>query len=177
MFNVKRIYSPLDKKSIKDLRAGERILLNGTIYTARDQAHKRLLECIDKKKRLPIDLRGQVIYYCGATLTPKGRVIGSCGPTTSSRMDEFSPALLKAGLSGMIGKGRCSPEVVAAIKRYGAVYFLTYAGCGALLSIYVKDCRLVAYRELGPEAIYRLEVEEFPLIVGVDCKGENIYEG
>lgn len=175
MFNVKRIYLPLDKKTIKNLRIGDRVLLTGVIYTARDQAHKRLFECINQKKRLPIDLNRQVIYYCGPTLSPKARVIGACGPTTSSRMDEFSPVLLKAGLTAMIGKGRRSPEVVAAIKKYQAVYFLTYAGCGALLSGYVKRAKLAAYRELGPEAIYRLEVAELPLIVGIDIKGRSIY--
>lgn len=173
---MKKIKTPLEKKQIAKLKAGEKVLLRGIIYTARDQAHKRLLECINQKKGLPIDLTGEIIYYCGPTPAPRGKAIGSCGPTTSSRMDEFSPALLKAGLSGMIGKGRRTPEVVAAIKKYHAVYFLTYAGCGALLSSYVKDCRLIAYRELGPEAIYRLKVEEFPLIVGIDCYGGDIFK-
>jgi len=170
-----RIYTPLKNNQIAKLKVGNKVLLSGVIYTARDQAHKRLVDSIKQKKRLPIDLNGQVIYYCGPTLRPKGRIIGSCGPTTSSRMDEFSPTLLKRGLRAMIGKGRRSSSVVAAIKEYHAVYFLTYAGCGALLSQYVKGCRIVAYRELGPEAIYRLEVEEFPLIVGIDIRGKSIY--
>ena len=170
-----RIYTPLKNNQIAKLKVGNKVLLSGVIYTARDQAHKRLVDSIKQKKRLPIDLNGQVIYYCGPTLRSKGRIIGSCGPTTSSRMDEFSPVLLKAGLSGMIGKGRRSSSVVAAIKEYHAVYFLAYAGCGALLSQYVKGCRVVGYRELGPEAIYRLEVEEFPLIVGIDIRGKSIY--
>jgi len=157
------------------LKVGDKIFFSGTIYTARDQAHKRLAEAIKKGQRLPIDLKGAIIYYCGPTKTPKGKVIGSCGPTTSSRMDEFTPILLKAGLAGMIGKGSRSQEVIRAIKKYKAVYFLTYAGCGALLSKYVKKAKLVAYRDLGPEAIYQLEVKDFPLIVGIDTRGGNIY--
>ncbi len=172
---MKRVNTPLEKKEITKLKRGDEVLLTGIIYTARDQAHRRLLECINQKRRLPIDLNAQAIYYCGPTLTPKGKIIGSCGPTTASRMDEFSPALLKAGLAAMIGKGRRSSEVAAAIKKYHAVYFLTYAGCGALLAGYVKKVKLRAYPELGPEAIYELYVEDFPLIVGIDIKGRNIY--
>jgi len=172
---MKKIKAPLEKRQINKLRAGDNVLLSGLIYTARDQAHKRLVEAIKKRKKLPIDLNGQIIYYCGPTPAPKGKIIGSCGPTTSSRMDEFTPPLLKAGLSAMIGKGRRSAKVVAAVKKYKVVYFLTYAGCGALLSGYVKKKKLLAYPELGPEAIYSLEVKDFPLIVGVDTKGKNIY--
>jgi fumarate hydratase subunit beta len=160
---------------IRKLKAGEEVQFSGTIYTCRDQAHKRLVETIKAGKRLPIDLKGQMIYYCGPTKTPPGKVIGSCGPTTSSRMDEFTPALLKAGLKGMIGKGRRSPEVIKAIKKYKAVYFLTYAGCGALLNQYIKSARCVAYPQLGPEAIYELEVRNFPLIVGVDSRGKDVF--
>jgi fumarate hydratase subunit beta len=173
---MKEIRIPLKKKQITKLKSGDRVLLSGVIYTARDQAHQRLFERINQKKRLPIDLSGQVIYYCGPTRTPKARVIGSCGPTTSSRLDKFSPALLKAGLSGMIGKGRRSKEVIRAIKKHRAVYFLTYAGCGALLSKYVKAKELVAYKDLGPEAIYKLRVRGFPVIVGVDCQGHDVYK-
>ncbi|MFH1678243.1 MAG: FumA C-terminus/TtdB family hydratase beta subunit [Candidatus Omnitrophota bacterium] len=171
---MREIYTPLTQKAITELRAADTVSLTGIIYTARDQAHKRLVEALNQNKRLPVDLNGQVIYYCGPTLTPKGKVIGSCGPTTSSRMDSFTPALLKAGLSAMIGKGRRSLDVVGAIRKYRAVYFLTYAGCGALLSGFVKESKLAAYPELGPEAIYRLYVERFPLIVGVDSKGRNV---
>ena len=174
---MKKIKTPLQDEQIKNLKVGEEVLLSGTIYTARDQAHKRLVRAINQKKRLPVDLTGQVIYYCGPTPAPKGKVIGSCGPTTSSRMDEFTLALLKAGLKAMIGKGRRSSEVATAIKKYRAVYFLTYAGCGALLSNFVKEARVVAYPELGPEAMYRLLVEDFPLIVGIDNKGKSIYKG
>jgi len=157
------------------LKQGDTLNYSGVIYTARDQAHMRLMQSLKKRIRLPIDLKGAIIYYCGPTKTPKGRIIGSCGPTTSSRMDAFTPALLRAGLKGMIGKGRRSKEVISAIKKYKAVYFLTYAGCGALLSKYVKSAKAVAYKGLGPEAIYRLEVKDFPLIVGVDSKGKDIY--
>ncbi|MEK6715640.1 MAG: FumA C-terminus/TtdB family hydratase beta subunit [Candidatus Omnitrophota bacterium] len=166
---------PLTDKIIKSLRAGQQVLISGIIYTARDQAHKRLASLLKKGKKLPFDLKGQIVYYCGPTPAKKGEVIGSCGPTTSSRMDEFTPLLLKAGLKGMIGKGRRSQAVREAIKKYRAVYFLTYAGCGALLSTFVKRCEPIAYPDLGTEAIYKLEVENFPLIVGIDAYGKDIY--
>ena len=169
------LYTPLQKEQFTGLRKGDKVFLTGFIYTARDQAHKRLVAAIKCKQHLPIDLPGQVIYYCGPTPAARGKIIGSCGPTTSSRMDEFSPVLLKAGLTGMIGKGSRSEPVVRAIKEYKAIYFLTYAGCGALLAGYVKDSELVAYPELGPEAIYRLRVEKFPLIVGIDTQGNSIF--
>lgn len=172
---MKRIETPLVKDEIINLKKADKVLLTGIIYTARDQAHRRLVEAVNQRKRLPIDLQSQIVYYCGPTLMPRGKVIGSCGPTTSSRMDEFSPVLVKVGLTGMIGKGRRSLEVVAAIKKYQAIYFITYAGCGALLSQFVKEVKIVAYPELGPEAIYRLYVEEFPLIVGIDTRGNTIY--
>lgn len=162
---------------MQNLKVGDKFFLTGIIYTARDQSHRRLFEDIKKGKKLPIDLRGQIIYYCGPTRTPRGKVIGSCGPTTSSRMDEFTPRLLKAGLKGMIGKGSRSKEVIAAIKKYRGVYFLTYAGCGALLAKYVRKAHAVAYQDLGPEAIYKLEVKDFPLIVAIDARGNDIYKG
>ncbi len=158
-----------------DLKIGQQINFSGVVYTARDQAHKRLVEAIKNNQKLPIDLKGAIIYYCGPTRTPKGKVIGACGPTTSSRMDEFTPILLQHGLAAMIGKGNRSPEVAKAIKKYRAIYFLTYAGCGALLAKYVKSKKLIAYPDLGPEAICKLEVKDFPLIVGIDAKGRNIY--
>jgi fumarate hydratase subunit beta len=171
-----KIRAPLKEEDIKLLKAGDEVLLSGIMYTARDQAHKRLIEAVKKGKRLPFDLRGQVIYYCGPTGTPKGKVIGSCGPTTSSRMDAFTPILLKKGLRGMIGKGRRSKETIAAIKKYKSVYFLAPAGCGALLAKLVKESCLVAYRDLGPEQILKLEVKDFPLVVGIDSRGNNIYK-
>jgi len=172
---MKKINAPLEKEKIENLKAGDDILLSGTIYTARDQAHKRLVALIKQSRKLPVELKGQVIYYCGPTRTPKGKIIGSCGPTTSSRMDTFTPMLLKVGLKGMIGKGSRSEEVRKAIKKYRAIYFLTYAGCGALLSKYVKKVTPVGYGDLGPEAIYKLEVKDFPLIVGIDNRGGSVY--
>lgn len=169
---MRRIKTPLDKIQVKGLKPADEVLLSGVIYTARDQAHKRLTS----SKKPPFDLRGAVIYYCGPTKTPKGKIIGSCGPTTSSRMDAFTPALLKKGLSGMIGKGKRSKEVVAAMKKYKAVYFLAYAGCGALMTRYIKKAATVAYKDLGPEAVMRLEVKDLPLIVGCDAKGKDIYD-
>jgi len=170
------------KKEIKDqynhfksLTAGEEIKFSGIIYTARDQAHKRLINDLSKGKKRLFDIKGAVLYYCGPTKAPKGKVIGSCGPTTSSRMDEFTPFLLRKGLKGMIGKGRRSKEVIAAIKRYKAVYFLAPSGCGALVSKYVKKAEPVAYADLGPEQILRLEVKCLPLIVAIDSKGKDIY--
>lgn len=168
---MKKITTPLEEVQIKKLKAGDAVSLSGTIYTARDQAHKRLLE----KKGKSRSWKGQVIYYCGPTRRPKGKIIGSCGPTTSSRMDSFTPGLLGRGLKGMIGKGQRSKEVIAATKKHKAVYFLTFSGCGALLSKYVRKATPVAYKDLGPEAIYKLEVKDFPLIVGIDSTGRNIY--
>ena len=170
-----KIELPFLDSKIKGLKVGESVFLTGTIYTARDQAHQRLIEAMRKGKKLPFDLKGQVIYYCGPTKTPKEEIIGSCGPTTSSRMDKITPVLLKAGLKGMIGKGSRSQEVIRAIKKYQAVYFLTYAGCGALLSQYVKQALPFAYKDLGPEGIYKLEVKDFPVIVGIDARGRSIY--
>jgi fumarate hydratase subunit beta len=169
---MKKIKLPLTLEEVMSLRINDRVLISGEVYTARDQAHKRLTQ----EKKMPIDLKGAVIYYCGPTPAPRGKIIGSSGPTTSSRMDEFTPALLKKGLLAMIGKGRRSKEVIQAIKKYQAVYFLTYAGCGALLSKYVKKNEPVAYQDLGPEAILKLEVKNFPLIVGIDALGNDIYK-
>lgn len=172
---MKKINTPLYLNTIKSLKAGQELLLSGTIYTARDQAHKRLTEAIKAGKLLPVELKGSVIYYCGPTQTPKGRVIGSCGPTTSSRMDAFAPLLLAKGLKVMIGKGARSKEVRDAVKKHKGIYFVTYAGCGALLSGCVKKTKVVAYGDLGPEAILRLEVKDFPLIVAIDYLGNDIY--
>ncbi len=159
----------------KDLNAGDEIKFSGVIYTARDQAHKRLARDIGKGRKISFEIKGAVIYYCGPTKAPGGRVIGSCGPTTSSRMDEFTPFLLSKGLKAMIGKGRRSKEVIAAIKKYKAVYFLAPAGCGALVAEYVKKADPVIYPDLGPEQVLRLEVKGLPLIVAVDSKGKDIY--
>ena len=172
---MKKINTPLDLNKIKSLKAGQELLLSGIIYTARDQAHKRLTATIKVGRRLPFELKNAVIYYCGPTKTPQGKIIGACGPTTSSRMDEFTPVLLQAGLQGMIGKGSRSQAVKAAIKKHKGIYFLTYAGCGALLAKYVKKAVPLAYRDLGPEAILKLEVKDFPLIVAIDANGRSIY--
>jgi len=176
---MKKIISPLSQKDILVLRAGDEVLLSGYIYTARDQAHKRMLENLGRgkgtRRELPFDIKNAVIYYCGPAKTPKGKVIGSCGPTTSKRMDAFTPFLLRKGLKGMIGKGSRSKDVRMLIKKYKAIYFLAPAGCGALISRCVKKVRPVAYPDLGPEAILRLEVKDFPLIVGIDAQGRSVY--
>jgi len=171
-----RISTPFTIERLKTLKCGQEVLLSGTIYTARDQAHKRLVGAITKGKKLPFNLKGKIIYYCGPTKTPKRKVIGSCGPTTSSRMDIFTPQLLKAGLKGMIGKGARSKGIIQAIKKCKAIYFLAPAGCGALLAKKVKKARTIAFRDLGPEAIFKLEVKDFPLIVGIDIYGRSIYK-
>jgi fumarate hydratase subunit beta len=161
---------------MKNLKAGEEIAFSGFLYTARDQAHKRLVEALRKGRKPPINLKGAIFYYCGPTKTPPGKVIGSCGPTTSARMDKFTPVLLKHGLMAMIGKGGRCQEVIRAIKKYKATYLLTLAGCGALLSKYIRRMDLAAYKDLGPEAIYRLRVKNFPLIVAVDSRGRSVYK-
>ena len=162
-------------KNMIKLKAGQEFSFSGIIYTARDQAHKRLTQALKTGKRLPFELKGAVIYYCGPTKTPPGKAIGSCGPTTSSRMDEFTPILLKNGLKGMIGKGGRSLEVRKAIKKYKGVYLLAYAGCGALISQHVIKSQAIAYLDLGPEAICKLEVKNLPLIVAIDSRGNDIY--
>ncbi len=173
---MKEVKTDLTKQIIESLKAGEGVLFSGVIYTARDQAHKRLVELINNKKRLPLKLKGQIIYYCGPSATPRGRAIGSCGPTTSSRMDEFVGSLLGFGLIAMIGKGRRSKKVRDLIKKFKAIYFIAPAGCGALLARRVVSKKLVCFKELGPEAVYRLEVKDFPLIVGIDASGRDIYK-
>ncbi len=172
---MKRVYTPLIERDIRSLKAGDEVALDGVIYTARDLAHQEMAKAIRQKRKLPVSLRNQVIYYCGPTLALEKRVIGSCGPTTSSRMDPFTVDLLKRGLKGMIGKGRRNPEVRRAIKKYKAVYFLTIAGAGALLSTRVRKASVFAYKGFGPEAIYKLEVEDFPLIVAIDSQGRDVF--
>ncbi|MGB3058048.1 MAG: FumA C-terminus/TtdB family hydratase beta subunit [Candidatus Omnitrophota bacterium] len=171
---MKTIKTPLTEETIASLKAGDEVRITGTILTARDQAHLRLFNLLEQGKELPVDLNGQVVYYCGPS-PPRERAIGSCGPTTSGRMDPFTPRLLEAGVKGMIGKGKRSGEVRAAIKRTKAVYFVAPAGAGAFLSEKVRSSKTVAFKELGAEAIYKLEVEDFPAIVAIDCKGNDIY--
>ena len=162
--------------SESSLPVGTRVLLSGVVYTARDAAHKRIVEALDSGSPLPFDLKGQVIYYAGPCPPAPGQVIGSLGPTTSGRMDPYAPRLLAAGLGGMIGKGRRNREVLESVAKYRAVYFVTIGGAGALLSRTVKKADLWAYGDLGPEAVYRLEIVGFPAIVGMDSLGNDIYE-
>ena len=164
---MRRIYLPLTKDIIKTLRPGEMVLLNGPLLTARDAAHKRLSEILKSKKLLPLSIKGETIYYTGPTPARKGEVIGSCGPTTSSRMDLFTPILLKHGLLGMIGKGERSKDIAYIIRRYGAVYFVTIGGAGAYLSEKVMASKIASYKELGAEAICRLVIKDFPAIVSI----------
>jgi len=173
---VKEIEGSLTKQVFGRLKAGEEVLFSGVIYTARDQANKRLVDLIKSKSKLPLELKNQIIYYCGPTITPSGKAIGSCGPTTSSRMDQFTEVLLGEGLLATIGKGRRSKRVREIIKKQKAIYFIAPAGCGALLAKRVISKSLVCFKELGPEAIYRLEVRDFPLIVGIDTNGNDIYK-
>lgn len=172
---MKRIQLPLKTEDLQNLIAGEEVLLNGPMLVGRDQAHLRLCNSLEAGEILPVDLQGEVIYYMGPAPTPPGELIGSAGPTTAYRMDPFAPALLDKGLKGMIGKGPRSQEVMDAVKRNGAVYFYAYGGCGALYAERIKANRLLAYEDLGPEAIYRLEVEDFPVVVAIAPSGESIY--
>jgi len=171
-----RLKTPLSNTDVEKLKAGDKVLLNGVIYTGRDAAHKRLFDLLQGGKPLPIDLKGQVIYYVGPAPAKPGQAIGSAGPTTSGRMDAYSPKLMETGLKGMIGKGMRRKEVVEAMKKYKAVYFAATGGAGALLAKAIKKAQVVAYEDLGPEAISRLEVEDFPVIVVNDTKGNDLYE-
>ena len=175
MDNVK-ITAPLSREDAKALRAGDSCLISGVIYTARDAAHKRLCDLVAAGKELPLDIKDAIIYFVGPTPAKPGQAIGSAGPTTSYRMDAYSPTLIREGLTGMIGKGKRGPEVVDAMKEHGAVYFGAIGGCGALLSKCIKKAEVIAYDDLGAEAIRRLEVEDFPAIVIIDSQGNNLYE-
>ena len=167
---------PLSREDARKLRSGDSCLLSGVIYTARDAAHKRLCELIAQGKELPFDVKDSIIYFVGPTPARPGEVIGSAGPTTSYRMDAYSPTLIAMGQTGMIGKGKRSEEVIAAMKEHGAVYFGAIGGCGALLSQCIKKSEIIAYEDLGAEAIRRLEVEDFPVVVVIDSEGNNLYE-
>jgi fumarate hydratase subunit beta len=168
--------APIELGDVERLRAGDEILLSGVVYTARDAAHERLASLLKEGKPFPVDLRGQVIYYCGPTPARPGRPIGSAGPTTASRVDIYTPALIAYGVRGMIGKGRRSPEVREAIKKFRAVYFGAIEGTAALLGERVREAKVVAFSDLGPEAIYRLVVEDFPVVVVNDGVGRDLYE-
>jgi fumarate hydratase subunit beta len=176
MSNVIRLQTPLTDQDVAGLHAGDTVLLSGVIYTGRDAAHKRLYELLQSGKPLPMDIQGQVIYYVGPTPAKPGQVIGSAGPTTAGRMDAYAPLLIEHGLRGMIGKGKRSEAVRDAMKRHKAVYFGATGGAAALLSRRIKKAEVVAYEDLGPEAIHRLEVEDFPVIVINDIHGGDLYE-
>lgn len=171
-----RVRAPLDAGVARALRAGQRVLLSGVVYTARDAAHARLVAALHAGEDLPIPLDGQVLYYVGPAPAPPGSVIGSAGPTTASRMDPLTPPLLRHGLRGMIGKGKRGREVREAISTYGAVYFVAVGGAAALIADRIRSAEVVAYPELGTEAIHRLEVEDFPLMVGNDSTGGDLFE-
>ncbi len=172
---MKRITAPIIQEEIEELEAGEEVLISGTIYTMRDAAHARITDMINKGQKLPLDLKNQVIYYCGPTPAKPGQVIGSCGPTTSSRMDSFTPLLLEHGIKGMIGKGERSVAVKDAIIKHRAVYFSAFGGLGADYARNVKKSEIAAFPELGPEAIHRLEVEDFFSVVINDTKGNDFF--
>lgn len=165
----------LTRERVAQLRAGDRVLLSGTVYTARDAAHKRIFALLDEGGTLPFPLDGAVIYYAGPTPAQQGLAVGSCGPTTSGRMDPFAPRLLDLGLRAMIGKGERSPEVVDAIKRNGAVYFAAVGGAGALIAQRVEDAQVIAFDDLGCESVKRMEVRDLPLTVAIDALGNDLY--
>lgn len=172
----KHIKTPLNEDIINDLSAGDNVLISGTIYTARDAAHKRITEALEKNKDLPIEIKNNIIYYMGPSPARPGKVTGSAGPTTSSRMDKYTPNLLNIGLKGMIGKGKRSKEVIDSIIKNKAVYFAAVGGAGALLSKSIISSEVVAYNDLGAEAIRKLVVDRLPVIVVIDSKGNNLYE-
>lgn len=173
---MKVLHTPLSREDARALRCGESCLITGTIYTARDAAHKRLCELAAKGEPLPFDIEGAIIYFVGPTPAKPGQVIGSAGPTTSYRMDAYSPALIALGQTGMIGKGKRGEAVVDAMRQYGAVYLGAIGGLGALLGKCVKKAEVIAFPDLGAEAVRRLEVENFPVVVVIDSEGNNLYE-
>lgn len=171
----RRIHTSCLKDAVGQLRAGDRVLLTGTIYTARDAAHKRLFELLDREETLPLPISGTVIYYAGPTPGQQGMAVGACGPTTASRMNKFAPRLLDLGLTGIIGKGEMSPEVQRAIVRNGACYFAAVGGAGALIAKCIKSAQVIAFDDLGCESVKRMEIVDLPLTVAMDCKGGNLY--
>ena len=172
----KIIHTPLTEEKVRELRTGDNVLISGVIYTARDAAHKKMVKLLDYDKKLPIDIQDAIIYYVGPSPAKPGEVIGSAGPTTSYRMDPYAPRLLDKGLKGMIGKGTRSKEVIDSMKNNCAVYFAAIGGAAALMGKSIKKAELVAYEDLGSEAIRRLEVENLPVVVVIDCYGNNLYE-
>ena len=176
MTDIKKISTPLNNEMITQLKAGDSVLINGFIFTARDAAHKRLIDLIKKGENLPMEIKGQIIYYVGPSPAKPGYASGSAGPTTSYRMDPYAPTLLDLGLKGMIGKGLRSIEVIESMKKNKAIYFAAVGGAAALIAKSIKKSEVIAYEELGPEAIFRFYVEDFPAIVVIDAKGNNLYE-
>lgn len=176
MNTIKKLHPPLNETDARSLKAGEEVLITGIIYTARDMAHKRLCESIEAKEKLPFELKGAIIYFLGPTPARPGRVIGAAGPTTSSRMDSFSPKLIAAGLKAMLGKGYRNQQVIEAMKKYGAVHLSALGGAGALLSKHIISSEIIAYKDLGTEAIRKLEVIDFPAIVAYDAAGQTVYK-
>jgi fumarate hydratase subunit beta len=176
MSEIYRLITPLKDEDVENLRIGDKVLISGVVYTARDAAHKRLIDLIDKNEPLPFDVKGQVIYYVGPSPAPPGRPIGAAGPTTSYRMDPYAPFLIARGLKAMIGKGKRAHDVVAACVRHKAVYLAATGGAGALMSKAVREASILAYEDLGPEAVWRLVVKDLPTIVVNDILGNDLYE-
>jgi fumarate hydratase subunit beta len=174
--SVVHITNPITEDEIAKLKAGDRVLLSGTIYTARDAAHNRMIEMLEKGEKLPFNVDGQTIYYVGPTPAKPGHVIGSAGPTTSGRMDKYTPALLELGLKGMIGKGFRSGEVIESMKKNKAIYFAAIGGSGALIARTIQSVEVIAYEDLGPEAIYKLTIKDFPAVVIIDGEGNDWYQ-
>ncbi|KGK91515.1 fumarate hydratase [Desulfosporosinus sp. HMP52] len=176
MNGIIRIEAPLTQEKLRFLKVGDNVLINGVIYTGRDAAHKKMVESLERGEELPFDVQDQIIYFVGPTPAKEGQVIGSAGPTTSGRMDAYSPKLISRGLTGMIGKGLRSPEVIEAMKKHGAIYFGAIGGAGALIAKRIVSAEVIAYPELGPEAVRRLVVKDFPVMVIIDHEGNNLYD-
>lgn len=175
MSEIKNITTPLTEDVVRNLRAGDFVRITGPIYTARDAAHKRMYEALQRGEPLPFDVRDQVIYYVGPTPAKPGEIVGSAGPTTSGRMDKYTPAMIEQGMKGMIGKGLRNQDVVVACKAHHAVYFVAIGGTAAVISQSIRSETMIAYEDLGPEAIRRYEVVDFPAIVGIDIEGNDVY--
>jgi len=173
---IKHISTPLTQEKLKDLKSGDSVLISGTMYTGRDAAHQRLVDEINNGEALPFDPKDAIIYYVGPAPTKPGNVIGSAGPTTSYRMDDLTVPLLELGLTGMIGKGLRSQTVIDSMKKNGAIYFAAIGGAGALIANTIKECEIIAFEDLGPEAVRKLTVVDFPAVVVIDCEGNNLYE-
>jgi fumarate hydratase subunit beta len=173
---IRKLLPPLSEADVRSLKAGDEVLVNGVVYTARDIAHKRLCEAIEAGEKLPFELSGAIVYFVGPTPARPGRIIGAAGPTTSSRMDKFSPVLIANGLKAMIGKGYRDGQVRDALKKYGAVHLATIGGAGALLGKHITSVEIIAYEDLGTEAIRKLQVVDFPAVVAYDCYGNSVYK-